>query len=59
MVYERGIAYGGSFLDPGYDIRIDSLDFLHPMNRIILFLQRCLPVLLFNGLRTKIGDSVK
>ena len=24
MVYERGIAYGGSFLDPGYDIRIDS-----------------------------------
>ena len=24
MVYERGVAYGGSFLDPGYDIRIDS-----------------------------------
>jgi formylglycine-generating enzyme required for sulfatase activity len=24
MVYERGIAFGGSFLDPGYDIRIDS-----------------------------------
>ena len=24
MVYERGIAYGGSYLDPGYDIRIDS-----------------------------------
>ena len=24
MVYENGIAYGGSFLDPGYDIRIDS-----------------------------------
>ena len=24
MVDERGIAYGGSFLDPGYDIRIDS-----------------------------------
>ena len=24
MVYERGIAYGGSFLDTGYDIRIDS-----------------------------------
>ena len=24
MVYERGIAYGGSFLDPGYDILIDS-----------------------------------
>ena len=24
MVAERGIAYGGSYLDPGYDIRIDS-----------------------------------
>ena len=24
MVYERGIAYGGSYLDTGYDIRIDS-----------------------------------
>ena len=24
MVYERGIAYGGSYLAPGYDIRIDS-----------------------------------
>jgi formylglycine-generating enzyme required for sulfatase activity len=24
MVYERGVAYGGSYLDPGYDIRIDS-----------------------------------
>ena len=24
MVAERGIAFGGSFLDPGYDIRIDS-----------------------------------
>ena len=24
MVYERGVAFGGSFLDPGYDIRIDS-----------------------------------
>ena len=24
MVAERGIAYGGSFLAPGYDIRIDS-----------------------------------
>ncbi len=24
MVAERGVAFGGSFLDPGYDIRIDS-----------------------------------
>ena len=24
MVAEHGIAYGGSYLDPGYDIRIDS-----------------------------------
>ena len=24
MVYERGIAYGGSYLDTGHDIRIDS-----------------------------------
>jgi formylglycine-generating enzyme required for sulfatase activity len=24
MVDERGVAFGGSFLDPGYDIRIDS-----------------------------------
>lgn len=24
MVYERGVAFGGSFLDPGYDIRINS-----------------------------------
>ena len=24
MVYECGVAFGGSFLDPGYDIRIDS-----------------------------------
>ena len=24
MVYERGVAFGGSFFDPGYDIRIDS-----------------------------------
>ena len=24
MVYERGVAFGGSYLDPGYDIRIDS-----------------------------------
>ena len=24
MVYGRGVAYGGSYLDPGYDIRIDS-----------------------------------
>ena len=24
MVYERGVAYGGSYRDPGYDIRIDS-----------------------------------
>ena len=24
MAYERGVAYGGSYLDPGYDIRIDS-----------------------------------